>query len=439
MSIDSGATLPSEHRVDTYPPDVRLVRSVIYMIPVGRTLLLAGAVLVAFVAAFAVGALTTGVWGGLFGWVAAYWPWLLGALALTLAVGLLRRMVQTDDRGRMMPLIMNVLLVVLVGLTAFAAAAALIWWGLGQPALPRERRLDIPATVDLVKLGLTVAAALGGVMALVVAYRRQRVTERENARADEESARVRLRDERESTKFLTERYATASALLGHEEAAVRLAGVYAVAALADDWPGQRQACIDVLCAYLRMPYQPKREQPGFRLGEREVRLSITRVIRDHLRIDARVSWLGHTLDFTDAVFDGGDFSQILVRDRIDLRGARFVAGTVDFRDATFAGGMVDLTGAEFTGGRLDLRRAGFRDTSLTGVTVLDLRGARLFDGVIDMRGAAFRGGRVDLRRITFAGGGIDLDAPTVWDYPPVLDDPDGDPPAGLRLPVADGR
>jgi hypothetical protein len=42
------------------------------------------------------------------------------------------------------------------------------------------------------------------------------------------------------------------------------------------------------------------------------------------------------------------------------------------------------------------------------------------------------------RRIIFAGGGIDLDAPTVWDYPPALD-PDGDPPAGLRLPVADAR
>lgn len=26
------------------------------------------------------------------------------------------------------------------------------------------------------------------------------------------------------------------------------------ARLADDWTEQRQACIDVLCAYLRMPY-----------------------------------------------------------------------------------------------------------------------------------------------------------------------------------------
>ncbi|MFD9499878.1 hypothetical protein [Streptomyces sp. NPDC060035] len=34
--------------------------------------------------------------------------------------------------------------------------------------------------------------------------------------------------------------------LGHDQAAVRLAGVYALARLADDWAEQRQVCIDVL-------------------------------------------------------------------------------------------------------------------------------------------------------------------------------------------------
>jgi hypothetical protein len=39
-------------------------------------------------------------------------------------------------------------------------------------------------------------------------------------------------------------------------AAVRLAAVYAMAGLADDWEENRQTCVDVLCAYLRMPYPP---------------------------------------------------------------------------------------------------------------------------------------------------------------------------------------
>jgi hypothetical protein len=40
---------------------------------------------------------------------------------------------------------------------------------------------------------------------------------------------------------------------------VRLAGVYAMGELADDWQAGQQACIDVLCAYLRMPYTPPAE------------------------------------------------------------------------------------------------------------------------------------------------------------------------------------
>jgi hypothetical protein len=29
-----------------------------------------------------------------------------------------------------------------------------------------------------------------------------------------------------------------------------------MAGLADDWPENRQTCVDVLCGYLRMPYEP---------------------------------------------------------------------------------------------------------------------------------------------------------------------------------------
>ncbi|MGW9306250.1 hypothetical protein ACWHA3_36220 [Streptomyces cyaneofuscatus] len=42
-------------------------------------------------------------------------------------------------------------------------------------------------------------------------------------------------------------------------------------------------CVDVLCAYLRMPYETDPAGPGFRHGEREVRLTIIRTIRSHLQ------------------------------------------------------------------------------------------------------------------------------------------------------------
>src|SRR5215469_4717439 len=56
-------------------------------------------------------------------------------------------------------------------------------------------------------------------------------------------------------RTLNERFATAAGQLGSDEPAVRLAGVYAMAGLGDDWEENRHTCVDVLCAYLRMPYK----------------------------------------------------------------------------------------------------------------------------------------------------------------------------------------
>jgi hypothetical protein len=51
------------------------------------------------------------------------------------------------------------------------------------------------------------------------------------------------------TRTLNERFTTAAEQLGSDKPAVRLAGVYAMAAgLADDWEENRQTCVDVLCA-----------------------------------------------------------------------------------------------------------------------------------------------------------------------------------------------
>src|SRR5689334_7800894 len=59
------------------------------------------------------------------------------------------------------------------------------------------------------------------------------------------------------TRTLNERFATAAGQLGGDKpSAVQLAGVYAMAVLADDWKENRQVCVDVLCGYLRMPYEP---------------------------------------------------------------------------------------------------------------------------------------------------------------------------------------
>ena len=125
-----------------------------------------------------------------------------------------------------------------------------------------------------------------------------------------------------------------------------------MAGLADDWEENRQTCVDVLCAYLRMPYEPDPGQDApqpQRLAFqaiREVRHTVIRVITAHLQKDAEVSLQGLNFDFNGVVFDGGDFG-----------GAQFSGGTVDF-SAQFSGGAVSFVGAQFSGGTVDFSRAG---------------------------------------------------------------------------------
>jgi hypothetical protein len=110
--------------------------------------------------------------------------------------------------------------------------------------------------------------------------------------------------ERAEADALTTRYQEAAAQLGHESPAVRLAGAYALAKLADDWPDQRQVCIDVICAYLRAPWPSQIGHPE--VGDRSeemVRASILELISNHLRGQSDApSWRDARFDFSGATF-----------------------------------------------------------------------------------------------------------------------------------------
>jgi uncharacterized protein YjbI with pentapeptide repeats len=281
---------------------------------------------------------------------------------------------------------------VLIGLTVFALAAALLWAALGFPTASSSR-------LDIIKVALTVVAGVGGVVALVVAYRKQRVSE---------SAETR-----EHLKLLNERFGAACNQIGNEAPTVRLAGVYALASLADEWPQQRQTCIDVLCAYLRVPYEPDLESEWFHDAESEVRLSITSVIAQHLRDGAPVSWQGHDFDLVRAVLRSADFSGIhLPSGKFFLSLARFSGGWISFDGMTVSGGEVWFGGATFDGARVT-----FDNSQFTG-------------GRVKFEGAEFNAGEVSFRGARFAGGEVDLSEAVVR-VMPVFDE--GEKP-GLKLP-----
>ncbi len=280
-----------------------------------------------------------------------------------------RKRRKAADGPRLWKIWIAIPIVVLFGLVTAVATGGLIWLGLGRPKLGAVDGWDAQAQLETVRLALFVVGGIGGVVALVVAYRKQRVNE--------------ASDRRENSKLFNDRFLAACAELGNDAAAVRLAAVYALARLADDWRPERQTCIDVLCAYLRLPYVANPEGSDWKQGEREVRLSIVRIIRDHLRktLEDPLTWQGFDFDFTTATFDDGDLS-----------GANFSAGTVSFLGAIFSGGMVSFQGTRFSGAEVNFVAAAFVGSE------------------VSFHKAAFSGGKVNFYKAAFATGGVDFTA-----------------------------
>jgi uncharacterized protein YjbI with pentapeptide repeats len=256
------------------------------------------------------------------------------------------------------------------------------------------------------QLVLTLVGGVGAAILVVVAYRRQR--DLELARFDE-------------------RFAAAAAQLGAPTAAERLAGVYAMAALADTWEKHRQQCIDVLCGYLRLPYDPTnallttvvsehtwpigtatgRETRTYEQlpNDRQVRLTIISTITRHLRDPsdggAPTSWQGHDLDFTGATFDGGDFSRANFSGLVAFDRAEFTGGQVTFDEAKITRGAVTFNEAKFTGCRVTFERADFADVSWVAFDRAEFTG-----GEVRFYGAQFTGGRVSFDGAQFTGGRV---------------------------------
>jgi uncharacterized protein YjbI with pentapeptide repeats len=372
---------------------------------------------------------------------------------------------------------------------AAVAGLALLWWValvlLHHPGLAPSKTITVKDSVGVAQLVFASVAGAGALVALVMAYRRQRVAEVATV-VDKERWEATAAHDR--TRLLNERFTAIATQLGDGQPAVLLAGVHAMAGLADDWEENRQTCVDVLCAYLRLPYDPDpgedatpADRAAYR-ANREVRHTIIRLIRDHLLpdADAAVSWQGLNLDFTGVVFDGGDFAGARFSDGIvRFGGASFVSGEVSFGRARFSGGTVDFGGAGFSGGTVDFVFAGFSGSKVNfgrakfsgskvnfgraefsgaevifsgaamfpgGIAVfrggavfsggtVDFRNARFSGGTVGFGGARFSGGTVGFGDARFSGGTVDFrGAHGWWSQPPVFDWEDA-PPAGVILPV----
>jgi uncharacterized protein YjbI with pentapeptide repeats len=343
------------------------------------------------------------------------------------------------------------------------------WWVMGAPTPTFPDPLPPRALDALATRAFAIVAGLGAAALLVIHYRRQRTTEADAIRAEAANVRAERAAEREVTKLFNERFTAAYTELGSEHAAVRLGAVHALAHLADDAPSEEevQMVIDVLCAYLRMPYTPRPDAPSEQPDQpvlpsaspttvidlsrlrntepddaqrekqqaareehrrrvlefksfQQVRHTIIRIIGNHLREPTR--WRGKNYDFTGVVFDGGDLREAVFSGAtvsfteakftggavfsgatVSFTEAKFTGGTVFFSRAVFSGATVSFTEAKFTGGRVSFGMAVFSDGEV-------FFGRAVFSGATVFFGrAVFSGATVSFREAEFTGGEVSFD------------------------------
>ena len=216
---------------------------------------------------------------------------------------------------------------VILGLIV-AAVLTIMLWLMFRGVWPWDDsdRLKVKG-IDLLKLALSVVAGAGGAVALTISVLKQRILER-----DAEGQRAEAAAQREVDAAFRSRYGEAATQLGSDRAAVQLAGVYAMANLADDWPEQRQQCVEVLCGFLRLP--PPADE-ALRAADAKIRTTIGAVLRDHLQEGG--AWCGLDFNLTGAYLVD-----------LNLIGARFTGRNTWFTGAQFTGEVTSFAGAQFT-------------------------------------------------------------------------------------------
>ncbi len=235
----------------------------------------------------------------------------------------------------------------------------LVLYGTGTPQ--DLARLEAVRTVGAVVVGT------GGAIALLLAARRQRSTELTLQHQQQIAERAEYDA---SERRITELYTKAADQLGSDRAPVRLAGLYALARLGEIAESQRQTIVNVVCAYLRMPFAE--QQDADTRQEKQVRRAAQEILYTHRRPDRPDMFWTVSIDLddanlTDALLLGADFA-----------GASLFRATLD---------KAELMGVDFTNADLSatsLIGTQLVNANLTGATLdrADLDGALLADATL---------------------------------------------------------
>lgn len=249
-------------------------------------------------------------------------------------------------------------------LLSIACYTALSWlWG-GRFLAGWTNKKSLPFK-ELLSITLAAVGGIGAVGYLVIKYREQASTEREEARQNEGAA----------DKQLT----AAVKQLGSKSPQVRIAGIYALADVADTYGSEKygvdynKRAVEILCGYLRT-VRSDNDEP--------VESAVLSILSNHLTPPADSlrnknigPWSRYTIDLRGAI----------LRETINFQGA--CIASLDCRQAEFYG-KADFTEAHFDGDtRLD--NAHFHRTAIFTGTQFQ-QDARSTES-----GAAFGGTRFD--------------------------------------------
>ncbi|WP_414635900.1 pentapeptide repeat-containing protein [Amycolatopsis sp.] len=254
--------------------------------------------------------------------------------------------------------------------------------------------------------------AAGSVVALYALWLNDRRRKVEESRQEVERERYeleRLRAERDRDRVTDERFAKSVELLGHDADQVRVGAMHALAGLARDRSEYTRTVLDVLCSYLRRPFDNPHlmdeEEKTDPEAERElqVRLTAQRLIVELLPATG-TSDETFDLDLTGASLEYFDPSGRRIG-TLTMRYAQLLSST-NFSGCEFTG-PAWFTAAVCGSGRLSGHfrcqdanfhdRAWFSGTDFGSKT--DFRGTR-FGGEANFKNAVFHGD-VSLRGASF--------------------------------------
>lgn len=217
-----------------------------------------------------------------------------------------------------------------------------------------------PSKADALRTGGLAAASVVGLYALWLNDRRRRVEE--NRHEIERGLYVLQSDraELDRERADNERFARAVEMLGHDADQVRVGALHALAGLARSRPDYTQTVLDVMCAYLRRPFDhpeyrkvrgesgPDKDPDADR--ERQVRFAAQTVIADLIPLVGTENAPHYDLDLHGATLEYFNLYDRVVG-QVRIREARLYE-SISFRNCEFHGGVWFTNGDSY--GRLYL-------------------------------------------------------------------------------------